>query len=288
VSLLGFSSDVSNDVISNALRYSTQNEIFIGSLRAFRQKGSLDDFEVGMKDLFFDGMKNGRDHRGSIYVWPSGNKHMEVRFFFGIFLFLFRLTFFFFSMTIVTIIHFQTLLIPYQVKIPLDFSLLLLSNLFFLSVGAVTHSGYASVYSTGGSCLLVVAPGGGDEKGLLTASENQGCTDTFGISGLSRSGRFSQLRNAQISSTSVTEGASAIAGGVVALILSANNKLTWRDVQHVLIHTARKIDQNDNSWIVNAGLNSLFIFPFHFLFVNFFFNFHFQMECITVIGTDLV
>jgi hypothetical protein len=60
------------------LRYSTKNDVFIGTHRALRQRGNIDHFEVGMKDLFLDGIQNGRDGRGSIYVWPSGNGHLQV------------------------------------------------------------------------------------------------------------------------------------------------------------------------------------------------------------------
>jgi len=41
--------------------------------------------------------------------------------------------------------------------------------------------------------------------------------------------------------------------GVVALILNANNDLTWRDVQNILINTARKNDPQDSDWRVNGG-----------------------------------
>ena len=140
-----------------------------------------------------------------------------------------------------------THLIPYQVIFN-EISLHFISP--FEIVGAVTHSGYASSRSTGGSCLFVVAPTGGDGRGLITASENGGCCDTFG-----KFGNY-QIHNyiGDFGSDSVTEGSSALVGGVVALILSANDKLTWRDVQHILIRTARHIDPQEKTWITNSGV----------------------------------
>ena len=45
----------------------------------------------------------------------------------------------------------------------------------------------------------------------------------------------------------------ALASGVIALILEANANLTWRDVQHILVHSARVNDANDNGWGVNGA-----------------------------------
>ncbi|MBZ0171342.1 MAG: proprotein convertase P-domain-containing protein, partial [Phycisphaerales bacterium] len=49
-----------------------------------------------------------------------------------------------------------------------------------------------------------------------------------------------------------TSAASPLAAGVVALMLEANPGLTWRDVQHVLVESARVVDAGDERWSVNG------------------------------------
>jgi len=49
--------------------------------------------------------------------------------------------------------------------------------------------------------------------------------------------------------------------GVVALMLSVNPRLTWRDVPILLAHTARKNDSNDGEWI-NSPAN-LRVHPYY-------------------------
>jgi len=53
----------------------------------------------------------------------------------------------------------------------------------------------------------------------------------------------------------MTSGATPQVSGVVALMLQANPKLGWRDVQEILITTARSISPADSDWKKNgAGL----------------------------------
>ena len=79
--------------------------------------------------------------------------------------------------------------------------------------------------------MLVVAHSSGNVRSIYTTTSNSGWTSSFGG----------------------TSAASPLAAGVVALMLEANPELTWRDVQHVLIHSARKNDPNHPGWIVNGG-----------------------------------
>ena len=44
--------------------------------------------------------------------------------------------------------------------------------------------------------------------------------------------------------------------GIFALVLEANPKLTWRDLQHLIVHTSRKVRPSDPGWKKNgAGLS---------------------------------
>lgn len=39
----------------------------------------------------------------------------------------------------------------------------------------------------------------------------------------------------------------------MALILEANPNLTWRDLQYILLKTARKNDDKDPDWVTNGA-----------------------------------
>jgi kexin len=55
-----------------------------------------------------------------------------------------------------------------------------------------------------------------------------------------------------------TSAATPEISGVVALMLEANPRLSWREVRWILAHTARKNDPNDTGWArngVDAGVN---------------------------------
>ncbi len=99
---------------------------------------------------------------------------------------------------------------------------------YTIAVGAVDHNGEHPYYSELGASLLVSAyssnSGGGD--GIVTR-----LNDNFGG----------------------TSASAAIVSGVVALMLEANPTLTWRDVQEILIRTAKKNDPSDEDWKVNGA-----------------------------------
>lgn len=44
-----------------------------------------------------------------------------------------------------------------------------------------------------------------------------------------------------------------MAAGVVALVLQANQNLTWRDMQHLVVRTARRITPNHHDWQRNGA-----------------------------------
>ena len=64
---------------------------------------------------------------------------------------------------------------------------------------------------------------------IVSTDINKGCTDT--VTG--------------------TSASAAMASGIVALTLEANPNLTWRDVQHIVVRTARS-DRLQGVWIVNG------------------------------------
>ena len=111
---------------------------------------------------------------------------------------------------------------------------------YTIAVTAVTHYGVQSYYAEPGANILVASPSNGDGEGITT-TDNQGSggytandyTDTFGG----------------------TSSATPLVSGVIALMLEANANLTWRDVQHILVHTSRQNDASTSvtSWATNGA-----------------------------------
>ena len=107
-----------------------------------------------------------------------------------------------------------------------------------IAVTAVDHNGQQSWYAEPGANILLAAPSSGDGVGVTTTDitgsagyDDGNTTDTFGG----------------------TSSATPLVSGIIALMLEANPGLTWRDVQHILVESARKNDQNDSSWAENGA-----------------------------------
>jgi len=105
------------------------------------------------------------------------------------------------------------------------------SSRFTLCVGAIGDADVRATYNETGSSMLVVAQSSGNTRRIHTTAASSGWTTSFGG----------------------TSAASPLAAGVVALMLEANPGLTWRDVQHVLIESARKNDPTHPDWTANGA-----------------------------------
>jgi len=112
-----------------------------------------------------------------------------------------------------------------------------------IAVAAIREDGRAASYSNPGACLLVGAPSGDSEEGFI----NLTTTDRIGNIGFNRSLNQAEDNDYAYGSTgfSGTSGAAPQISGVAALILSANPELAVRDVQQILIHSARQTDPED-------------------------------------------
>lgn len=107
------------------------------------------------------------------------------------------------------------------------------NSIYTIAVGAVTDTGTRSSYSERGCAKVVSAPsdGGGQDITTTTLVQNGSYTDSFGG----------------------TSSATPLTSGVVALMLEKNPNLGWRDVQEILITSARKNRPNDSGWFENGG-----------------------------------
>ena len=113
---------------------------------------------------------------------------------------------------------------------------------YIITVGATDFTGRSASYSSPGASILVSAPGGDGSdfyKNILT-------TDRVGAAG------YSANDYTFITGTSF---ASPIVAGIVALMLEANPKLGYRDIQEILAYTARKTDTQNNTWAYNGALD---------------------------------
>jgi len=116
-----------------------------------------------------------------------------------------------------------------------------------IAVGAFNADGVRSSYSSAGPNLWISAPGGeyGDAKPSLLTVDQMGWDRGFGVvlpgnplddeSTVNPDGDYTGRMNG-------TSAAAATVTGAVAVLLSEQPELTWRDVKYILAGTARQID----------------------------------------------
>ena len=109
---------------------------------------------------------------------------------------------------------------------------------FTIGVAAITDSGTQSYYSEDGANILVAAHSNGGSQGITT-------TDIRGSGGYTSSDIYNNFGG--------TSSATPLVSGVVALMLDVNPALTYRDVQHILVQSARTNHASDNDWSVNGA-----------------------------------
>ncbi|CAF0869311.1 unnamed protein product [Adineta steineri] len=93
------------------------------------------------------------------------------------------------------------------------------NSIYTVAVSAITEKGEKPWYLEECSATLasVYSSGSSGERSISTTDLNHGCTDSH----------------------TGTSAAAPLAAGIYALILEANPALTWRDVMHITVLTAR-------------------------------------------------
>ncbi|MHA3771369.1 S8 family serine peptidase [Verrucomicrobiota bacterium sgz303538] len=115
-----------------------------------------------------------------------------------------------------------------------------------IAVGALTNDGEKASYSESGANLLITAPSDGGTLGITT-------TDRQGEDGYNYDG-FLDLPDLNYTQTfGGTSSAAPLVAGCTALILQANPQLGWRDLQEILIRSARMVQPLDSGWSINAA-----------------------------------
>ncbi len=119
---------------------------------------------------------------------------------------------------------------------------------YVILAAAMNANGKISSYSTPGSGVWVASLGGefGANSPAMVTTDIVGCGSGISSS-LSQVNGFNKggSGNSHCDYTSIMNGTSSAApvlSGVVALMLSANPDLTWRDVKHILAATADKVN----------------------------------------------
>ena len=123
-----------------------------------------------------------------------------------------------------------------------------------VTVAAVRMDGRTAGYSEPGACVLVAAPSGDLDagfQGLFTTD----LTGSRGVNQISFFPPYQDLSDYVFNNMafSGTSASAPLISGVVALMLSANPQLSVRDVQQILLLSARQFDLRDADIVTNGG-----------------------------------
>jgi subtilisin-like proprotein convertase family protein/subtilisin family serine protease len=127
-----------------------------------------------------------------------------------------------------------------------------------IPVAAARLDGRVTRYSSPGACILVAALSGDEDpvsNPCIPDSPNLLTTDRQGMIGYNRNSYTNDFADYAYGTDgfSGTSAATPQISGVAALMLAANAKLTYRDVQQILLHSARHSDLADPDVTTNAA-----------------------------------
>ncbi|XP_037816406.1 furin-like protease 1 isoform X2 [Lucilia sericata] len=142
---------------------------------------------------FIEGVTKGRNGKGSIFIWASGNGGRELD---------------------------NCNCDGYT------------NSIWTLSISSATEEGHVPWYSEKCSSTLATTYSSGSqtEKQVVTTDLHHSCT-------VSHTG---------------TSASAPLAAGIAALVLESNTNLTWRDLQHIVVRTAKPANLIDPNWSKNG------------------------------------
>lgn len=160
------------------------------------------------------------------------------------------------------------------------------ASFYSITVGAVNSDGKKSSYSTAGSSLWVSAPAGeyGTTEPAMVTTDQMSCQrgyssqadvegfhevngaylDSLGVEDFynrvwpfrAPGTELNLANNPECNYTNTFNGTSSAApnvSGVVALIAQANPNLNWREIRHILAHSADQVDLDDKPIVLHVG-----------------------------------
>lgn len=106
------------------------------------------------------------------------------------------------------------------------------NSIYTLSISSSTQYGNVPWYSEACSSTLATTYSSGNinEKQIVTTDLRQKCTDSH----------------------TGTSASAPLAAGIIALALEANQNLTWRDMQHLVVRTSRPAHLTTDDWKTNG------------------------------------
>lgn len=112
------------------------------------------------------------------------------------------------------------------------------NSIYTLGIGAVNEHDVSTYYGERCSAMFAVTYCSGKHSSnernpkadVITTYLHHKCTDHF----------------------VGTSSAAPLAAGIFALVLEANKNITWRDLQHLVFQTAKKVSPNDIGWFKNG------------------------------------
>jgi subtilisin-like proprotein convertase family protein len=191
----------------------TKIDIYSNSWGPSDDGGTIERYPLALAAIE-KGIKEGRNGLGAIYVWAAGN--------------------------------------GYERGDGSNFDELANSP-YTICIGATDWNGITSTYSEPGTNVIATAPSntrGRDNKGQYRYYANMITADRMGWTGYNSSpGRAGNCAF----DFGGTSAACPVAAGIMALLLEANPKLTWRDVQWIIVKTSTRTDVNHSSWSQNGA-----------------------------------
>ncbi|KAI5695615.1 hypothetical protein M8J75_000867 [Diaphorina citri] len=170
---------------------------------------------------FIEGVTRGREGKGSIFVWASGNGGRD---------------------------HDNCNCDGYT------------NSIWTLSTSSATETGQVPWYSEACSSTLATTYSSGSsfEHQVVTTDLHHDCTSNHTATTYSSGSSFehqvvtTDLHHDCTSNHTGTSASAPLAAGICALALEANPGLTWRDMQHIVVATARPANLRAPDWATNG------------------------------------
>ncbi|MDB4562261.1 S8 family serine peptidase [Akkermansiaceae bacterium] len=116
-----------------------------------------------------------------------------------------------------------------------------------IAVGAMNDDGFRPAYSEKGANLVVSAPSDGGRKAIAAPAIDLEVE-------IDEDGNITETIVADYDTNfGGTSAAGALVSGVVGLMIDANPSLPWRDIQEILMMTAKRNDPTNRDWYKNAA-----------------------------------